>query len=195
MSKSNQERKNKKRPQDVTARMMMDMGQLRLAYMDMAQKVAAMSPIVQQMIVVMVLLEQKGIITNVEIAEKQQELMQPIEPGFHDLSSKIEGGSGEAGQGSSEAVEGKSQEAGEDGSANPDGDSNEGVSGGCEVQSERTRTVEGDVGSNKPRLSPNPSEGSDQSSEHLESDGKSDGSADVPGSTDSGIKTADVGKD
>ena len=133
MSKTKDQRKNKQGPQDLTQRMLMDMGQLRLGYMDMAQKVAAMSPIVQQMIVVMVLLEQKGVITNGEIIEKQRELMQPVKPGFHDLSSKVEGGAGDAGQGSGEAVEGQSKAAGETGPANPDSDSDAGVSGGCEV--------------------------------------------------------------
>lgn len=195
MSNSKEQRKNKQGPQDLTQRMMLDMGQLRLAYMDMAQKIAAMSPIVQQMIVVMVLLEQKGIVTNVEIIEKQRELMQPVKPGFHDLSSKIEGGNRDAGQGSSETEQGTSKKTGEAGSTNPDGDADAGVSDGREVQSKNTGTDEGGSRRQELRLSPNSSEGSDQSSEHSESDGKSDGRTNVSGTTDSGIKTVDLSKD
>ena len=195
MSKSEKRGKSKQGPQDLTMRMLKRIENLERVIMEMAEQINAMSPIVQQMIVIMVLLQEKGLITDGEIANKQRELMQPAQPGFHDLTGKVEGRAGEVGPGSGEAVEGKSEAATEIGTADPDGEIDAGVLDRREVQPENAGSVEGNGGHQELRLSPNPSEGSDQSSSDSPSNGKPDGSADVPGTTDSGIKTADLGTD
>lgn len=195
MSRSKQERKNKQGPQDLTVRMMMSMENLEHGYADLVRRIQAMSPIVQQMIVTMVLLNEKGVISNDEIAEKQRELMQPIKPGFHDLSDKIEGGSGDAEQESSKTGKGHNKDSRKDDTTGTNGNTDTGVSESGELQSENTGTVEGNSERSKLRLSPNPSEGSDQSGSDSQSDGKSNGSSDVSAGTDSGIKATDSGKD
>lgn len=195
MPKPKEQRKSKQGPQDLTVRMMMSIDTLERGYADLAQRIQAMSPIVQQMIVTMVLLNEKGVISDGEIAEKQRELMQPIKPGFHDLSDKIERGSGDAGQGSSETRKGPNKDSRKDDTTGTDGDTDPGVSESGKLQSKNTGTIKGDSERSKLRLSPNPSEGSNQSGSGSQSDRKPDGSRNVSAGTDSGIKATDSGKD
>lgn len=161
----------------------------------LAQKMEIVSKLTQQMIVTLVILNEKGLVTNVEIAEKQRELMLPIEERITGLADKVSSRAGGTEEGATETVEGNSEEAGDADTTRSNGDKSTGVSESDEVQSKSTGTVKSDVGLQEPRLSDNKSEGGNRPLDDPKDNGKSISSSGVSKPTDSGHKAPFISLD
>lgn len=153
---------------DANARMIAEVAGMKHLLFQMVQRVEAMAPIVQQMIITMVILKKKGLITNEELREQKQELMQPVEDGIARIKSEVEERNHEIGAGTEETGQSDSTADGETVSGDSDGDSDLGVSGTVEIQPEEGGTIEGDGECQQPRLSAGESKGSDLSSTDTE---------------------------
>lgn len=159
------------------------------------QKVEIVSQLAQQMITTMVILNEKGLITNDEIAEKQRHLMLRVDEQLTGLEDKVEGGAEATEAGTAETSESNSQEGSK--TVSSDTDSNDGKGGpeSGEVQSEDTRTADGDGGLSGSELSDSESEGGDRPVDDPEINRKSSGSPGVPDSTGSGNSTPHISLD
>ncbi|MCK5020575.1 MAG: hypothetical protein KAS32_26385 [Candidatus Peribacteraceae bacterium] len=170
--------------QRINVELFQHMDKLNSLIQGMIAKVEVMSGLAQQTIITLLILKEKGFITDAEIEERREQLMQPVGEGISSLGDKVSSGASETETGGEETVDSENEKTGDVGSTDTDGDASERVPESSEIQSEDIGTIEGDVGSTKLRLSDDQSEGGNRSSGDCEIKPKSSISSDVPESTD-----------
>ena len=161
----------------------------------MVQKMEMVSKLAQQMITTMVILNEKGLITNDEIAKKQAELMLPIDEQLAGLEDKVSGRASEVEGGSGKAVEGDAKETVNANATNSNSDTGAGASESGEVQSEEAGTVESDVGLQDSGLSDGESKGSNRTGDDREITEQSDVSPSIPAPIGTGDKAPYISLD
>lgn len=177
-----------KQQQEVNVYMYRRLDELGKVLQHMVQKVEMVSQLSMQMITTMTILNEKGLVSNDEIAAKQRELMLPIEERIAGIKDKVEGGVGGDGGGAEETGGGDAEKTVDANTTDSDGDTDPRVSESGEVQPENTGTAESDGGLQRSKLSDETGGGSDTVSENRESPDKSDVATSISEPADSGHK-------
>ena len=161
----------------------------------MLQKMELVSTLTQQMITTMVILNEKGLVSNEEIRTKREHLMRPLDEQIAGLKNKVEGGVTGNEAGAEETDDSNIEETVDVDTTKSDGDIGTRISESGEVQSEEARTVDGDVRLQEAGLSDSESKRSNQSGNDREITKQSDVSTSLSEPTGAGNKTPHLSLD